>query len=285
MLAKRPQEHQRTLCLNRTTSCALCDAILLRLDLKTHINNKCPKHVISCQGTIVGCKFRSERADVTQHETACAMATMAPHFRDQQARIERNEARMEPLARKVGILEDGLTNITNMLYPSNANDASFPVADHLDPDAAADFGLPAASSHGNENSANEPPFDSQVHHLLTLHDNLREEVSRIANTLTEVEGRTNMMVINESQRNKDEMLHTNAAINNMRMQLHWLMSATIHQRATSASASTSRPAASTSAGTSGRSTTQGPSSRPGPSGTLPAPYRRLSDSNRQDTKL
>lgn len=274
------------MCLNRTTTCALCEAVLLRLDLKTHINNVCPKHVISCQGTIVGCKFRSERADVTQHELACAMATMAPHFRDQQARIERNEARIEPLARKIGILEDGLTNITNMLYPSNANDASFPVADHLDPnDATADFRPPPASFPHANNNSNEPPFDSQVHHLLTLHDNLREEVSRIANTLTEVEGRTNMMVINESQRNKDEMLHTNAAINNMRMQLHWLMSATIHQRTTSASASTSRPAASTSAGTTGRSTTQGPSSRPGPSGTLPTPYRRLSDSTRQDTKL
>lgn len=283
------QEHQRNLCLNRTTSCALCEAVLLRLDLKTHINNVCPKHVISCQGTIVGCKFRSERADVIQHEMACAMSTMAPHFRDQQARLERHEARMEPLARKVGILEDGLANITNMLYPANANDASFPVADHLDPnDASGEFRLPPSSfahgAHGSDN-ANEPPFDSQIHHLLTLHENLREEVSRISTTLTEVEGRTNMMVINESQRNKDEMLHTNAAINNMRMQLHWLMSATIHQRTTSASSSTSRPSASTSAGTTNRSTTQGPSSRPGPSGTLPAPYRRLSDSNRQDTKL
>lgn len=215
---------------------------------------------------------------------------MAPHFRDQQARLERHEARMEPLARKIGILEDGLTNITNMLYPANANDASFPVSDHLDSnDAAAEFRLPPSSfqhgTQGNDNNSNEPPFDSQIHHLLSLHENLREEVSRISTTLSEVEGRTNMMIINESQRNKDEMLHANAAINNMRMQLHWLMSATIQQRTTTASSSTSRPSASTSAGTASRSATQGPSSRPGPSGTLPAPYRRLSDTNRQDTKL
>ena len=91
-------------------SCTLCDAVLLRLDLKTHINNVCPRHVISCQGAIVGCSFRSERADVVQHETTCALATMAPHFREQQARLERHEARIEPLARKVGILEDGLAN-------------------------------------------------------------------------------------------------------------------------------------------------------------------------------
>jgi hypothetical protein len=261
----------------------LCDAVLLRLDLKTHINNVCPKHVISCQGAIVGCNFRSERAEVVQHETACALATMAPHFREQQARLERHEARMEPLARKVGILEDGLANITNMLYPANANDASFPVGDHLDPnDASAEFRVPPAPFA--QNSSSEPPFDSQVHHLLTLHENLREEVSRISTTLTEVEGRANMMIINESQRNKDEMLHTNAAINNMRMQLHWLMSATIQQR-TNTSSSTARPNAGTTAGSTNRSTTQGASSGSSARGTLPAPYRRLSDSTRQDTKL
>ena len=198
------------------------------------------------------------------------MAIMSPHFREQQARIERNEARLEPLSRKVGILEDGLSNITNMLYPANGNDSSFPVTNPLDPNSSEsfpatslvptpDFRLPPASFPPvppNDtfqtpfNHATQPPFDSQIHHLLTLHDSLREEVSRITNALTELDGRTNMMVINESQRVKDEMLHTNAAINSMRMQLHWLMSATLHQR-NSAASSTARAAgaaASTSAG-------------------------------------
>lgn len=234
----------------------------------------------------------------------CPMATMAPHFRDQQARIERSEARLEPLTRKVGILEDGLSNITNMLYPANANDSSFPVTNPLDPNSSEsfpstsliptpDFRLPPASfppvqqndsSQASFNSSNQPPFDSQIHHLLTLHDSLAEEVSRITNALTELEGRTNMMVFNESQRVKDEMLHTNAAINGMRMQLHWLMSATLHQRtSSSAGSSTVRPGPSTGASASGSSATQG--ARSGASATFHAPLRRLSDSTRQDTKL
>jgi hypothetical protein len=133
----------------------------------------------------------------------------------------------------------------------------------------------------------QPPFDSQIHHLLTLHDSLREEVSRIANALTECEGRTNMMVINESQRVKDEMLHTNAAINGMRMQLHWLMSATLHQRTSSsagAGSSTGRAGASAGASSSASSATQG-ASRSATGATFQAPLRRLSDSTRQDTKL
>ncbi|KAF2686584.1 hypothetical protein K458DRAFT_297784 [Lentithecium fluviatile CBS 122367] len=298
-------DHQRTACAGRSTNCPHCSCELLRLDLKAHIKDVCGKVVVPCQGAIVGCAFSAERAEVVTHEKGCPMATMAPHFRDQQARIERNEARLEPLSRKVGILEDGLSNITNMLYPANANDSSYPVTNPLDPNTSEpfppaslvptpDFRLPPASfppvppndtSQTPFQNPSQPPFDSQVHHLLTLHDSLREEVSRIANALTECEGRTNMMVINESQRVKDEMLHTNAAINGMRMQLHWLMSATLHQRtSSSASSSTGRAAASTSASGSGSAPTQG-ASRSGTGGTYHAPLRRLSDSTRQDTKL
>ncbi|KAF2869958.1 hypothetical protein BDV95DRAFT_547303 [Massariosphaeria phaeospora] len=287
--------------------CPHCSVELLRLDLKPHVKDKCPRVVVPCSGTIVGCAFTAERRDMAEHEKGCPMATMAPHFRDQQARIERSDARLEPLTRKVGILEDGLANITTMLYPANNNDSSFPVTNPLDPNNSEafppaplmptpDFRLPPASfppvppsdnTTQTPPSSSQPPFDSQVHHLLTLHDTLREEVSRIANALTDVEGRTNMMVINESQRVKDEMLHTNAAINSMRMQLHWLMSATLQQRtSTSAGSPGARAAGSTSASaSSGGSGTQGAGARSGGSGTLPAPMRRLSDSTRQVTKL
>jgi hypothetical protein len=293
LMKKDLEEHQRKSCANRLTSCSLCAVEVLRLDLKSHVNKDCPKHIISCQGAIVGCTFRDARADVLLHEKMCPMATMAPHFREQQARIERNEARMEPLTRKVGILEDGLSNITNMLYPANSNDASYPVTDPLDPndtdalEPTSDLNLAPASfphvTQDNENAQAQPPFDSQVHHLLTLHDSLREEVSRITNAMTELEGRANMMVFNESTRVKEEMLRTNTAINSMRMQLHWLMSSHLHNR-NSAGSSSARTTGGTTANatTSGSNVAQG--ARPGPSGTL-QPFRRLSDSTRQDTKL
>jgi hypothetical protein len=203
---------------------------------------------------------------------------------------------MEPLTRKVGILEDGLTNITNYLYPANGNDASFPVTDPLDPNdtdpqaPTPDFRLPPASfppvpPGGNDNTnPAQPPFDSQVHHLLTLHDSLREEVSRISNALTDLDGRTNMMIINESQRSKDEMLHVNAAISNMRMHLQWVVSATLQQRSNAAGSSRTPGTASASASP-GSNATRAGSARPGPSATMQGPFRRLSDSNRQDTKL
>lgn len=197
---------------------------------------------------------------------------------------------MEPLARKVGILEDGLANITNYLYPANGNDASYPVTDPLnandvDPQAPTpDFRLPPASfppvPPTNDSNPAQPPFDSQIHHLLTLHDSLREEVSRIANALTDLDGRTNMMIINESQRAKDEMLHVNAAISNMRMHLQWVVSATLQQRS-NAAGNARTPA--TTAATS--NATRATGTRPGPSVMSQGPFRRPSDTNRQDTKL
>jgi hypothetical protein len=218
---------------------------------------------------------------------------------------------MEPLARKVGILEDGLSNITNMLYPANDNESSYPVNNPLDSNSEVfppaplvptpDFRLPPASyppipssydtSQTSYNAPTPPPFDSQVHHLLTLHSSLRDEVSRIANALTDHEGRTNLMIFNENQRVKEEMLHTNAAINSMRVQLHWLMSATLQQRtvsANSAGSSSSRAGGSTSNNTSGaQASSSGLGHRTAGVGValLSGPLRRLSDSTRQDTKL
>jgi uncharacterized membrane protein YgcG len=99
-----------------------------------------------------------------------------------------------------------------------------------------------------------------------------------------------MMLMNENQRVKEDMLHTNAVMNRMQMQLHWVMSATLHQRtSTSGGSSSGRAGGSTSASGGSASGTQGASSslgtRPGASATLHGPIRRLSDSTRQDTKL
>ena len=307
MLNNTIQEHQRTNCPNRETHCPQCSEELLRLELKSHVKDVCPATVVPCTGSIVGCSFTAERAMVVQHEVSCPMATMAPFFRDQQARIERNEAKMEPLIRKVGILEDGLSNIIETLYPSsNNNDSSFPVTNPLDPNnpdtftpsstmPTPDFRLPPASfppvppteqSHTPITNPTQPPFDSNIHHLLTLHESLRDEVSRIANAITDLEGRTSMMIINENQRVKDEMLHANAAIHSIRAQVLWLMSARLQQRTSSSSSSAAGRSGggSSSTGTNGSgASTQGGGTRG--SGTLQLPMRRLSDSTRQDTKL
>lgn len=106
-----------------------------------------------------------------------------------------------------------------------------------------------------------------------------------------------MMIINENQRVKDEMLHANAAINSMRMQLHWLTSARLQAQNRSGGPGSSSAAGSSSASrASGNGSGSGSGGRSGGGGAGAGgsgsgggvtlnPIRRLSDSNRQDTKL
>jgi hypothetical protein len=270
--------------------CPHCEAEMLRLDLKAHIKDICQFAPTTCPGAIVGCKYTCDRRSVPSHAKACSMATMAPFFLAQKTRLDEQEAAQKLLQRKVDILEGGFANISSVVYPANStDDSSFPVSNPLDPNAAEtlpetpDFRLPPASfpppaPSSNTSYANPPPppFDSSTHHLLSLHESLREEVGRVANELTSLEGRTNLLIFNENQRVKDEMLHTNAAINSMRMQLHWLMSARLQQTRASSSGG-----ASASAGGSGSASVPTGSSL----GSSLGPLRRLSDSTRQDTKL
>lgn len=320
MMKKDLEDHQKQICPNRMTICTSCFIEILRHDLPSHLKEECPKATIMCPGSVCGCSFAHERTVVVAHVTTCPMATMAPFFQAQKARLDEQESQQKLLQRKVDILEGGLSNIQNMLYPANTNpNEPCPVPNPLDPNTidyasgplpgTPDFRLPAAAfppaSQPTVDQATaagqppQPPFDSSTHHLLSLHESLRDEVSRIANALTDLEGRTNMMIINENQRVKDEMLHTNAAINSMRMQLHWLTSARLQaQNRTTGGGGPGSSSAAGGSGSSGSGASRA-GGNGGGSGSAGAgaggsglgggvtlhPIRRLSDSNRQDTKL
>ncbi|KAF2813572.1 uncharacterized protein BDZ99DRAFT_259266 [Mytilinidion resinicola] len=287
IMKKDLEEHQRTVCAQRMIKCPHCEVEMLRLDLKVHIKDVCQFAPTACPGAIVGCGHTCDRRFVPAHAKTCSMATMAPFFQAQKTRLDDQEAAQKLLQRKVDILEGGFTNISNIVYPTNSSDdSSFPVTNPLDPNAAEplpetpDFRLPPASfppPAASTNNPPPPPFDISTHHLLSLHESLREEVGRIANDLASLEGRTHLLILNENQRAKEEMLHTSAAINSLRTQVHWLLSARLQQGRASASGG-----ASASAGGSGSASVPAGSSLG--SASL-GPLRRLSDSTRQDTKL
>ena len=124
--------------------CLNCAAQVLRLDLDAHVNDVCNKAVVKCQGSVVGCTHTVERADMAEHEKTCPMATMAPHFLSMQARAERSEARFEPLVRKVGILEESLSNLTSLVYSTITTDSSIPANSPLGPNRHSDAFAPAS---------------------------------------------------------------------------------------------------------------------------------------------
>ena len=251
----RDMESHRTLeCEVGRTTCPDCrDSVLVR-DLEIHIE-QCPDAIFPCTAANYGCDFVARRANHDQHLKHCALAKLMPFLKMQNDRLEAHETALNHLRHKNSVLETSFSTIQETLGPP----VNFVDDSPSDP--------PSESS----------PFDSTSHHLLCLHESLREEVNRVSATVSELDARASMMVMNESLRVKEDFAHTNAAIGGMRMQLHWLMSARLQNQQRMAMIRTQSSAEELQSGPS--STADDPGDR------SIIPLRRPSDSSRQETKL
>lgn len=66
-------------------------------------------------------------------------------------------------------------------------------------------------------------LDEQTIQLLTEQEHLRGDVERLGGMVEELEIKQSMLLMNETLRTKEEMAGMRAAINGMRMQMHWLL--------------------------------------------------------------
>lgn len=190
----------------REVSCPGCKTRLRNYDLEKH-SLSCPEFVVACTAAPYGCDFTSRRVFIFKHTQTCPLAKLTPFLELQNDRLSAHEAALKHLRHKNSLLETSLHSIQECLKaPTGLFESS-------------------AENNAQENDLDNPPFDSTAHHLLCLHESLREEVARVAAAVSELDARASMTVMNESLRVKEEMAHTNAAIGAMRMQLHWLLSA------------------------------------------------------------
>lgn len=74
-----------------------------------------------------------------------------------------------------------------------------------------------------------PVYDDQTIQLLTEQEHLRGDVERLSASLGEMEIKQSMLLMNETLRTKEEMAGMRAAINGMRMQIHWLLTARLQR--------------------------------------------------------
>ncbi|KAJ9648176.1 hypothetical protein H2201_009063 [Coniosporium apollinis] len=266
------EAHQESKCPKRAEDCPKCGANIPVRELKSHLSSKCPETIVSCSGSPYGCSFQSPHADLKAHTEKCPIAAMAPFLNAQQARQDAQEAQQKLLQRKIDVLEGGFSSIQSLLYTSDpgTRTPTTPLEGMSNPMLRSGSNNGAASSTTTAPAAENPPFDSSTEHLLFLHDSLRNEISRVENALAILDARTTMTLLNESLRAKEEMAHTNAAINGMRMQLHWLMSARLQ-----AQREQSGPRAGPSVGGGG------PGGAAGASAPLLRPVRRASEESRQ----
>ena len=254
-LEKELESHRERHCEAGRVTCPDCKTQICRRDLAGHAEI-CPEAVFPCGAAQYGCDFSAKAETLLEHVNTCPLVKLVPFLKMQNERLEAHEAALKHLRHKNSILETSFSTIQETLNPSN---------NLID--------LPSSSTTGSDTG----PFDSTAHHLLSLHESLREEVNRVSAAVEQLDAKASMMIMNANRTIKEDLSHTNAAIAGMRMQLHWLISARLQNQQRVGVVGTRRSGEGLGS-TSGNNTA-------GPSGSVELPVRRLSDSNRQDPKL
>ena len=266
--------HRNTACTRGMRACPECGEKVLRRDLEVHTLNECQEAVQTCSGAPYGCNFTGKREEWEKHKGGCPIAALAPFLETHKQRQDELQASNDLLQRKYNILEGGLNSIQDMLFST--------------PNASAthDRGRSPNQNEGHSSESASSPLDVQSSRpaesglhvnssdptapLLSLFESLREDIARVSASVADLDSRHSMMITNDGLRTREDMAHANAAINGLRVQLHWLVSARMQQQRQMLQQQGGGGAAGTS--------TAGPSTGPGV-------VRRLSDSIRQETKL
>jgi hypothetical protein len=256
--------------------------MVFRNALSEHIET-CPEAIHPCKASKYGCTAKFKRADLSVHERTCPLITMGPYIEAQNSRIDALDMALRQVRQRNEILEDGIANIRSTLVetarfiPNNSEGRHSPSRRH-GRSRSRSTSQTGGSDSGIGRSSNLSSTTATTY-LLSLHESLREEVSQLTHAITDLDARASMAIMNENLRIKEDMAHTNAAVNSIRMQIHWLMNPRVHQGLRPGSGPSAGSAAGDSrTGAAGlRSASSGPSSSMGP--------RRLSDGGREGTKL
>jgi hypothetical protein len=206
---------------------------------------------------------------------------MGPYIEAQNSRIDSLDMTIRQLRQRNEILEDGIANIRSTLVEST----QLTPESRQSPSGNESHPHPESGEVEQGDRSSNLSSTTTMTYLLSLHESLREEVSRLSHAITDLDARASMAILNESMRIKEDMAHTSAAINTIRMQIHWLLNPRLQQGHRFASAAGSSSTTSTGQGA---GTAAGPSSGPAARfayDTEGMPPRRLSDSGREGTKL
>lgn len=178
------QAHENE-CPQIIAQCPHCDLEFTRSTITSH-EATCPSAIIPCIASDVGCPYSGPRKEAPEHTPMCAFTLLRPLLQAHSTRLATLELENRALRKKIDIL----------LPPRSSSP----------PDAAP-----------------TTVFDDQTIQLLTEQEHLRGDIERLSASLGEMEIKQSMLLMNETLRTKEEMAGMRAAINGMRMQMHWLL--------------------------------------------------------------
>lgn len=251
--------HWKSECPDRKVTCELCKEPVFYREVSVHAKETCPAITIPCTGASYGCTFRSKRGAINQHTKKCTFAALAPFFEAQAKRLGEAEEKQELMTRKIQVLEGGFRSMEELLQKSESS-VMLPFAP-TDPDVDQAIQIQPRSS--DTRSPNEEQttsdsawpvldatsatpgvgFSSPYTHLLSLHESLRDELSRLSAALSDLDARHSMMMLNENLRLKDELVYLQGQVGGLGRQVGWLTSVRLQSENAAASSSSSAAAA------------------------------------------
>ena len=122
-----------------------------------------------------------------------------------------------------------LARATPSTSSRRAPHASDPRAVDVSQPFNTDFDVPSLFPPPTANG----PYTSPLHHLLSMHENLREEMSRMNSALQELDGRHSMQILNENLRTREEITYIGAQVAGLSRQVHWLTSVQLQRQSRS----------------------------------------------------
>ncbi|KAI5265061.1 polysaccharide deacetylase [Aureobasidium subglaciale] len=208
--------HWQNDCADHDVPCPSCAASIPYRYQQTHLALHCPETNAACPARQFGCPFNTKRKHLPSHALMCSLAKLAPYLSAQQQRQDEQDQARLLLEKKLAILQQELDHYK--IQPQQEKRVAAPCEDtSYFANNLADFELSDFEEF--------QPHASPTQHLLSLHENLREEVSRQANTIHEIDTRLSMMLLNENMRLKDELAYQGAQLSALMRQVGWLTNA------------------------------------------------------------
>ncbi|KAK6337887.1 hypothetical protein TWF696_001365 [Orbilia brochopaga] len=247
------ESHNRE-CPKLSSECPHCLQAFANPELAAHMA-ECPEEIVECSASCYGCSYTSRRSDIESHTSTCHFVALSPVLQLHAERIATLELENKAIRQKLDLLVPPRplptpTSSTVTTTASNPMSASSQVS--------------STTTAGRDMTSEMQDY---TFHLYSEYEQLRSDVERLNAQIRELDVKQDMARINEGLRYNDEMTGVRAAINGLRMQLHWLL-------ANRREAGTSSPATS---GNAGRAVAGGSANG--------GEIRRMSDSARQVVKL
>lgn len=187
------QAHENQ-CPQIIAQCPHCAGEFTRSTIASH-SFSCPAAIIPCPASDIGCPYSGPRGEAPEHVSVCAFTLLRPVLQTHAERLSTLELENRALRKKIDIL----------LPPRNSHLSEAPVV---------------------------TVFDDQTIQLLTEQEHLRSDIEILNASLGEMEIKQSMLLMNETLRTKEEMAGIRAAINGIRMQIHWLLTVKMHSAGT-----------------------------------------------------